>query len=277
MSNVIGFAASAVPAKRTICRGGPGNRSALFLHMLADHSALAEDIARRGAQWPERAAELAAAGVVDGGGKAPSAERCRMTWAAVRAHVAQSTARQAESHAARITTASQAALATVLEVIANADTPEARAAAVAALSALTGGAGVVAMAPAAVPAPAPRLPVSAAPMTAPATSTPEADDLAERQRLRSLLLSKPVPVATNPHAYVDAAFPETAVMRAEAQAEADAEYMRHQNIVMEARARKKAEAEAEAKAGAFDSDGRAPVPVVTNPNAYSDSAFPEGL
>jgi hypothetical protein len=150
---------------RPIYGGGRGNRSNLYLVMLADHSDLAADIAARGARWPERAAKFAAGGLVDGAGNPPSPETCRHTWLRVRKDMAAAALaaeaamlrgveeaeaaevlarRQVEALASHVAAAAHAAMAALLAEVARAQSPADRATALDALLRLTGGAGVIA-------------------------------------------------------------------------------------------------------------------------------------
>jgi hypothetical protein len=231
MSNVIELAATAHSHKRQSCKGGRGNRSVLFMHMLTNHADLAADIATRGARWEQRAAEFAASGLVDGTGKGATAERCRMTWGSVRVSVAEAAAREAGQQAeslnalaAQSATAGQAAIAALLRDAAQASTPEARIAAAEAVARLMNGAGIVQQAaPVAAPvaAPAARLAPSAVQA---ATGTAGA---------AARLPVPPVAAAPQSHADVDAVFPEAAKIRAEVNAEADAERRRILRILQD--------------------------------------------
>jgi hypothetical protein len=74
-------------ALRSARARGRGRTSGVFQWMQQNEAALAGLIAGCGADWALIAAEIAAAGVRNGDGKAPTPEGCRKTWQRVRARL----------------------------------------------------------------------------------------------------------------------------------------------------------------------------------------------
>ena len=68
--------------------GGPG-RSPLYRWMRRHHDSLAAAFAETSPAWAPLAAEMAAVGLTDAGGKAPSAVSARQTWYRVRRDLAR--------------------------------------------------------------------------------------------------------------------------------------------------------------------------------------------